>query len=112
MSVCKFSMNSAFYIPTSRNPVELLKGCLALVPPCRFHLQNQTRVMIAENVVSGTIQKLTSETWSANDDMEIRVVFAATEDSGYGGHRRYRGWTLAATNIDMAHVDHFQIHIA
>ena len=48
--------------------------------------------MIAENVTTGTVQQLTAATWSARDEMEIKVIFAASEDAGYGGVRRIRGW--------------------
>lgn len=50
--------------------------------------------MLLENVCSGSIHKVTSEQLSAHDECEIRVIHASTDDSGYGGMQRRRGWPL------------------
>ena len=58
---------------------------------------NKTKIIILENVCTGNIQKLECELLSETGDLDVRVIHGCTEDSGYGGHRRYRGWTLVET---------------
>lgn len=65
-------------------------------------LVNKTKIIILENVCTGNIQKLQCEILSETGDLDIRVIHGCTEDSGYGGHRRYRGWTLVETLLVVA----------
>ena len=63
------------------------------MPCCRWHAEAGTRVLILENVVTGTIQQLSCAELERLYD--IHLIHAATEDSGYGAHKRYRGWRLS-----------------
>lgn len=49
--------------------------------------------MILENVVAGNIQAVSMQELTSTGEVSVRVLHAATEDSGYGGHSRRRGWT-------------------
>jgi len=60
----------------------------------RFQLAAGTRLMILENVVSGSIHKLTADILSHDSKCAIETIHAATQDSGYAANRRYRGWKL------------------
>lgn len=56
----------------------------------RFQEEHGTRLIIAENVVAGSIHRLCSTVFK--NEYDIRVIHTATEDSGYGCVKRYRGW--------------------
>lgn len=47
--------------------------------------------MLLENVCSGTIHQVTAQELSDKNACEIKII-ASTDDSGYGGIRRHRGW--------------------
>lgn len=50
-----------------------------------------------ENVITtseNSIQRLTSDVLTESGEMDLKVLHGATEDSGYGAARRYRGWKL------------------
>lgn len=49
--------------------------------------------MVLENVVSGNVQQLSAQELTRTGELTVRVIHAGTEDSGYGGHSRRRGWT-------------------
>lgn len=61
--------------------------------PVRYQLHAKTKLMLLENVCTGSIHRLTAEELSAGG-CEIKTIYASTDDSGYGGIRRYRGWSL------------------
>lgn len=58
----------------------------------RWHCFAGTRMLILENVVSGSIQELMVR--ELEKDYHIHVLHCATQDSGYGSQRRMRGWSF------------------
>jgi len=61
----------------------------------RYHLQAKTKIFVAENVVTGSIHELTSKVLSRGGACSIKCIHTSPSDSGHGGVRRFRGWTLA-----------------
>ena len=61
-------------------------------------MRRHTRVIITENVTTGSVHALAAETLGKEDMYDIRLLHTATEDSGYGGVKRYRGWKLYCEN--------------
>ena len=70
-------------------------GRRAALTHLRYQLHSKTKLMVLENVTTGSIHRITAEELSHNNVCDVRVTYAATDDSGYGGMRRYRGWTVA-----------------
>eukprot|EP00435_Cladocopium_sp_Y103_P032791 s3536_g8.t1 len=60
-----------------------------------FHRQAGTKIQILENVITGNIQEVTVAALNENDQFDTRVLHCNTDDTGYGGARRFRGWSLA-----------------
>ena len=60
----------------------------------RWQMENGTKVMILENVVSGCVHQLSSEILTNSGDYHVDTIHSSTCDVGYGCVRRFRGWTL------------------
>ena len=56
-----------------------------------------TEVIIVENVVSGTIQRLTAEYVTRSGLYWAKTIHGDTWESGYGACRRQRGWLPGCT---------------
>ena len=63
--------------------------------PDRFQCQAGTKVQLLENVLSGTIQKCTIEALANQGLHTTKNLHCNTDDTGFGGARRFRGWRLA-----------------
>lgn len=57
-------------------------------------MENGTKLVFCENVVTGNVQKRCSQTFAAASQYHIRTLHVCTEDTGYGAIKRYRGWKL------------------
>lgn len=55
----------------------------------------KTKLMMSENVVTGSIHEEATRCFERNNLMDVKVVFTSPCDSGYGAMRRFRGWTGA-----------------
>lgn len=74
--------------PLCANP----RPCFHVVTTVRWHAFAGTRIVLLENVCGGTIQELSCR--ELEDVFHLRLIHGATEDSGYGATKRYRGWTF------------------
>ena len=72
----------------------LLDSLFTIELPHRYHLHMETKLFVAENVTSGTIHQLTSKVLSRGGACSIKNIHTAPSDTGHGGVRRFRGWTL------------------
>ena len=70
------------------------KGRRALLTHIHSQLQKKTKMLLLENVVTGSIQQLTAREATSTSKMWVKVIHGDTIDSGYGGCRRQRGWTF------------------
>jgi len=58
-------------------------------------MEHGTKLLALENVVTGSVHRLSSDTFGAEGSYGVKVVHVSTDDVGYGCCRRYRGWPLA-----------------
>jgi len=59
---------------------------------CRWQIEAGTRIVLCENVVSGTVHRACSETFARSGQYSLQTIHCATEDTGFGGIKRYRAW--------------------
>ena len=65
-------------------------GCRALLTHIHGQLQKGTKLLLMENVCTGSTQELTAKEATSTGKMWLKVIHADTIDSGYGGCRRQR----------------------
>ena len=62
----------------------------------RFHRQAGTKIQILENLTTGSIQEVTVQALREDNLYDTRNLHCNTDDTGYGGTRRFRGWLLVS----------------
>lgn len=60
----------------------------------RWHRQHGTKLLVQENVVTGSIHQLASRCLTATSEYVIRTVHTSPQDTGHGAIKRFRGWRL------------------
>ena len=66
-------------------------------------MHQQCKLLVAENVTTGTISELSTRTWTEHGLYTVRCIHTAPSDTGHGAVRRFRGWTRAQLKILLQH---------
>ena len=55
-------------------------------------MAQKTKLLIAENVVTGTVHEAATRAFTSHGECQVKVVHTSPHDSGHGCIRRCRGW--------------------
>lgn len=70
-------------------------GRISALTHFKNQLTRRTKIMVLENVTSGSVQEVSIQCLTASGEVDARCLHASSDDSGYGAIRRHRGWNLA-----------------
>ena len=70
-------------------------GRKAALVSWEWHKRHGTKLLVAENVVTGSIHTKCAEVMTEEGEYSTRVLHTAPEDAGYGAVKRCRAWHLA-----------------
>lgn len=63
----------------------------------RWNKRAGTKIMLAENVTTGSVHRLSSEilSYDSEGSYDVKIVHCAPHDTGHGAVKRYRAWSPA-----------------